>query len=205
MTSTPSNFSNSPAHRPSLQVVPPAKLQPTTPTVDSTPNLPLVMTEAEASASPRERQWPVIGAVIIGLGCLGFIPVDLDKLNNQFLSAGSKILEIVDLQQLTVAVLVKPEDAPLVHIGDKVTFRPQGTVSSYTGTVQSKNDIDSLVQSDGVQHPPMVAVRVSLNHQRDNLLRPGLPGYAHIETKSLWLYQKLQREFVKLVPVGKFF
>lgn len=129
---------------------------------------------------------------------------DLDQLNNQFLAAGSKVLEIVDLQQLTVTVLVKPEDAPLVHVGDKVTFRPQGMgLNSYTGTVQSK-DIDPVVQSDGVQHPPTVAVRVSLN-QGDNLLRPGMPGYAHIEAEPLRLYQKVQREFVKLVPVGKFF
>jgi multidrug resistance efflux pump len=132
------------------------------------------------------------------------VTADLDKLNSQFLPAGSKVLEIVDLKKLTVTVLVKPEDASLVHVGDKVTFRPQGTgLSSYTGTVQSK-DIDPVVQSDGVQHPPTVAVRVSLT-QGDNLLRPGMPGYAHIEAEPLRLYQKVQREFVKLVPIGKFF
>ncbi|HAA31747.1 MAG TPA: hypothetical protein DCE56_33680 [Cyanobacteria bacterium UBA8553] len=65
-------------------------------------------------------------------------------------------------------------------------------------------DIDPVVSSDGVQHPPTVTVRVMLSGQ-DNLLRPGLKGYAHIEGESLPLYQKLQREFVKLVPVGKFF
>lgn len=99
---------------------------------------------------------------------------------------------------------IKTEDAPLVHKGATVTFRPQGTgLLSYTGTVQEPN-IDPVVSSDGVQQPHRVTVRVLLN-QQDNLLRPGLKGYAHIEAESLLLYQKLQREFVKLVSIGKFF
>jgi multidrug resistance efflux pump len=132
------------------------------------------------------------------------ITPDLDKLQNQYLQAGAKVLELIDLNQLTTTVQIKPEDAPLVHKGATVTFRPQSTgLLSYTGKVQETN-IDSVVFSDGVQQPPRVTVRVLLN-QQDNLLRPGLKGYAHIEAESLPLYQKLQQEFVKLVPVGKFF
>lgn len=111
---------------------------------------------------------------------------------------------MIDLNQLTITVQIKPEDAPLVHKGATVTFRPQSTaLLSYTGIVQDSN-LDPVVSSDGVQQPPRVTVRVLLN-QQDDLLRPGLKGYAHIEAESLPLYQKLQREFVKLVPIGKFF
>lgn len=127
---------------------------------------------------------------------------DLDKKQNQYLQAGSPILEIVDLTQLMLIVQIKNEDKSLVYKGQTVTFRPQGRgLLSYTGTVK---DINQTVSSDAAQHPPTITVYVSLN-QSDNSLHPGFPGHAHIEVKSSLLYQKLQREFEKLVPIGKFF
>lgn len=132
------------------------------------------------------------------------VSADLDLLPSQFLPAGSQVLQVVDLHQLTTTVQIRPEDAPLVKPGASVTFRPQGTgLLSYTGTVQAVN-IDPVVSGDGVQQPPSVTVRVGLN-QGDNLLRPGLKGYAHIQAESVHLYQKLHREFVQLVPLGKYF
>lgn len=127
---------------------------------------------------------------------------DLDKKNKQYLPVGSPILEIVDLKQLMLAVQIKPEDIPFIRKGQTVTFRPQGRgLLSYTGTVEK---ISSTVSSDGVQHPPMTTVYVSLNSS-DSSLQPGLPGHAHIEVDSILLYQKLQRDLEKLVPIGKFF
>lgn len=109
----------------------------------------------------------------------------------------------MDLSQLTVSVQIRPVVAPHVKPGVKVTFRPQGTgLLEFTGTVPAV-DIAPVVQSDTAQQPS-VTVRVALN-QRDNLLRPGLQGYAHIEAEQMRLYQKWQQEFVKLVPIGKFF
>lgn len=130
------------------------------------------------------------------------ITQDLDKKNNQYSQLGSPILEIVDLTKPMLVVQIKPEDRQLVRKGQLVTFRPQGRgLLNYTGTVEK---ISPTVSSDGVQHPPMITVYATLN-SADNLMPQGLPGHAHIEVESMLLYQKLQREFEKLVPIGKFF
>jgi multidrug efflux pump subunit AcrA (membrane-fusion protein) len=127
---------------------------------------------------------------------------DLDQQQNQYLQASSKLLEIVDLKQLMVKVQIKPEDLRLVSLGQKVTFRPQGQgLIGYQGKVQK---IDAVMPSDGGQHPSIAIIYVSLSNS-DNSLRPGFPGHAHIEVESSLLYQKLQREFEKLVPINKFF
>jgi multidrug resistance efflux pump len=139
-----------------------------------------------------ELRSPISGTVITQ---------DLDKKNNQYSQLGSPILEIVDLTKPMLTVQVKPEDIQLVHKGQIVTFRPQGRgLLSYTGTVEK---ISPQASSNGVQQPPMITVYVTLN-SADNLMPQGLPGHAHIEVESMLLYQKLQREFEKLVPIGKF-
>ncbi len=129
------------------------------------------------------------------------ITQDLDKKNNQYSQLGSPILEIVDLTKPMLAVQVKPEDIQFVRKGQLVTFRPQGRgLLSYTGTVEK---ISPQASSNGAQQPPMITVYVTLNSS-DNLMPQGLPGHAHIEVESILLYQKLQREFEKLVPIHKF-
>lgn len=130
------------------------------------------------------------------------ITKDLDKKNNQYAQLGSPILEIVDLKKPMLSVQVKTEDIHLVRKGQIVTFRPQGRgLLSYTGTVEK---ISPVASSEGVQHPPMFTVDATIN-SADNLSLQGLPGHAHIEVDSILLYQKLQREFEKLVPIHKFF
>lgn len=130
------------------------------------------------------------------------ITQDLDKKNNQFAALGSPVLEIVDVNKPRLEVKVKPEDIAFVREGQTVRFRPQGRgLLSYTGTVEK---ISPQATSDGIQHPPMFTVYVTLN-QTDNSLLQGLTGDAHIEVDSVLLYQKIQREFERLVPVGKFF
>ncbi|MGB5959284.1 MAG: HlyD family efflux transporter periplasmic adaptor subunit [Coleofasciculaceae cyanobacterium] len=148
-----------------------------------------VQKRAEAS----ELRAPISGTVITQ---------NLDKKNNQYAQLGSPILEIVDLTKPMLSVQVKPEDIHLVRKGQIVTFRPQGRgLLSYTGTVEK---ISPVASSEGSQHPPMFTVDVTLN-STDNLSLQGLPGHAHIEVDSVLLYQKLQREFEKLVPIHKFF
>lgn len=129
------------------------------------------------------------------------VSVDLDKKENLFMSAGSPILEIVDLKKLMLKVQIKSEDRQLVSIGKIVTFRPQGNgFSSYKGAVIK---IDSVVSSEGLQPTNTITVYVSFNQTYNSLL-PGLPGHAHIEVDSMLLYQKIQREFEKSVPIDKF-
>jgi len=141
----------------------------------------------------------------IRAGKAGYIVnLDLDKKQNQYLQAGSPLFDIVNPKQQMVEVRIKPEDVHLVKKGQLVTFRPKGRgLLNYQGTVYS---IEPAASPKEPQQQPTVKVTVSLN-QGQNLeqLQPGFPGDAHIEVESMFLYQKLQREFEKLVPIGKFF
>jgi multidrug resistance efflux pump len=130
---------------------------------------------------------------------------DLDKKQKQFIQAGSLLFEIVNPKQQIVEANVKQEDRLLVKKGQSVTFRPQGMgLLSYKGTVVSIDPVVSPLKD--AQQPRTVKVYVSLNKEENlALLQPGVSGVAHIEVESMFLYQKLQRELEKLIPLEKFF
>ncbi len=129
---------------------------------------------------------------------------DLDQIQNQYVQATTEIVKTLDPKQLLFEVSIKPEDEHLVEKGQLVTFRPRGRgLLSYEGRVQS---IPIVPPSKDTQQPSTVKVYVSINQgQKIEQLQPEFPGDAHIEVESMFLYQKLQREFDKLVPIGKFF
>lgn len=129
---------------------------------------------------------------------------DLYQIHNQYVQATTEIVKTIDLKKLVFEVNIKPEDAHLVKKGQFVKFRPKGRgLLTYEGRVQS---IPIVPPSKDTQQPPTVKVYVSINQgQKIEQLQPEFPGDAHIEVESMLLYQKLQREFDKLVPIGKFF
>ena len=126
----------------------------------------------------------------------------LDQLRAKKLQAGDPVLEVVNLKQLTANVKIRQEDSDLVQKGALVKFRPrEAGIRDYTATVQA---IAPVVQLDESRQKRMLTVRILIDND-DNRLRPGVTGDARIETESIPIYQKLQREFLKLVPIGKFF
>lgn len=158
-----------------------------------------VVTQRQAELQRRQgaRQQLVVQATITGM----VVTEDLDLLTGQKLKEGEKLLEIVNLEQLTASVTIAQEDAALVKPGATVQFRPrEGELREYTATVQS---ITPVVTSDATQQTHSVAVQLVLPNP-DHRLQPGAVGYAHIETASLSIAQRVQRELFKLVQPGRF-
>jgi multidrug resistance efflux pump len=130
------------------------------------------------------------------------ITENLDRFENKHLSAGEPLLEIVNLTQLTASVKFRQEDADLIEPGAKVRFRPREAVlRDYTATVQ---EISPVVETDQSQQQRNLTVKIIIDND-DSRLRPGVVGDARLETEPMPIYQNVQREFLKVVPVGKWF
>lgn len=131
---------------------------------------------------------------------------DLNQMQHQYVQATTEIVKTLDPKQLLLEVNIKSEDVHLVKKGQLVKFRPKGRgLLTYEGTVQSIPFVPPSPSKDA-QQPTKVKVYVSINPgQNLEQLQPEFPGDAHIEVESMFLYQKLQREFEKLIPIGKFF
>ncbi|NES98088.1 MAG: HlyD family efflux transporter periplasmic adaptor subunit, partial [Desertifilum sp. SIO1I2] len=123
----------------------------------------------------------------------------LDKLQSQKLNPGTKILEIVDDQQLTAIVQIDQEDKPLVQLGADVRFFPRDlTLDPYIAKVER---IDPIVRTNETGKP---YVNVYINvENRDRGLKPGETGFAKIVSEPMPIYQKTARELRKLFPRGK--
>lgn len=132
---------------------------------------------------------------------------NLDLLHNQAMQPGQKILDIVELKQLTANVKVSQQDYSLVRLALKnsnlrATFHPRDTVGHvYTATVKPQN-IHSIATAEISQQPSELTVQISIDNH-DNLLRPGMRGTTHINIGQTPLYQRVQREFLRLVPIEK--
>ncbi len=158
-----------------------------------------VVTQRQAELQRRQaaRQQLVVQASITGM----VVTEDLDLLTGQTLKEGEKLLEIVNLEQLTASVTIAQEDAALVKPGATVKFRPrEGELREYSATVQS---ITPVVTSDETHQTHSVAVQLVLQNP-DHRLQPGAVGYAHIQTASLSIAQRVQRELFKLFQPGRF-
>ena len=127
---------------------------------------------------------------------------DLGQLDGRYLPSGAEVMEIADLEQLTAKVQVLQEDASLIQRGDSVSFHARGDdTRPYNAEVKSK-DIAAIVQANETRPRPTLQVNILIDNDEDRL-RPGVQGYAHINTGKMRLYQKLRHEFLKLVPISK--
>ena len=153
--------------------------------------------QSELQRRQAARQQLVVQATTTGT----IVTEDLDLLAGQKLKEGEKLLEIVNLDQLTASVQISQEDAALVRPGATVKFRPRdGELREYSATVQA---IMPVVTSDETRQKHSVAVKLVLQNP-DHRLQPGAVGYAHIDTVSLSIAQRVQREFLKLLQPGRF-
>ena len=127
---------------------------------------------------------------------------DLGQRDGRYLPSGAEIMEIADLEKLTAKVQVLQEDASLIQPGDSVSFHARGDdTRPYQAVVQSK-DIAAIVQTNETKPRPTLLVKILIDNDEDRL-RPGVQGYAHINTGKMPLYKKLRHEFLKLVPISK--
>ncbi|MEB3826243.1 HlyD family efflux transporter periplasmic adaptor subunit [Phormidium sp. CCY1219] len=126
----------------------------------------------------------------------------IDLMNKNTLQVGDIILEIADLGQLTGAIKVPQEEVNLVKKGQSVIFKTSDPYSpKYKAKVQ---DISSRIQAKEAGTNPMLTVTILIDN-RNNILRPGMEGFAHIETGEMRIYQKVQHELNKLFEFDKYF
>lgn len=132
---------------------------------------------------------------------------DLDLLQNQAMPLGKELLEIVDLAQLAADVKVSQQDYSLVRSALEgsnlqATFHPRNTVGHvYKATVEPQN-IHSIATAEMSQEPSELTVKILIDNHEQRL-RPGMRGTTHINIGKTPLYQRVQREFLRLVPVEK--
>lgn len=125
------------------------------------------------------------------------ISSDLDLLVGQEIRPESALLRIANLNQLTANVEVREEDLDYVEKGAIVTFRPrQAKLDTYDARVE---DVLYNVQPDNTQQRRVATVRVVIDNS-DGRLRPGSSGYARISSEWTPLYERVERELLKLVP-----
>lgn len=132
----------------------------------------------------------------------GFIITpDFHKLLGRKMPAGEPILEIADLSNLVAIIEVPQTDSDIVKNGAKVTFRPlEPGLPSYTTKLEK---MELVMQPDPSQQKQLLKVRALINNSEKRLI-PGAKVYASIESEKMPLYQKVQRELMKLFKFRKY-
>lgn len=132
------------------------------------------------------------------------IDPELDLLENQKLPEGKPILTIADPSHPTAIAELTQEDYHLVKPGMRVIFRPQDAkMSEYKVIVEA---LPPTVSFDREQQKRTVKVKLKFENEATAAqLMLGTRGNAHIQVEEMRVYQKLQREFLKVIPVHKFF
>jgi len=132
---------------------------------------------------------------------------DLDLLQNQAMPLGKELFEIVDLTQLAADVKVSQQDYSLVRSALEksnlqATFHPRNTVGHVYDAIVELQNIHSIATAEMNQEPSELTVKILIDN-REHRLRPGMRGTTHINIGKTPLYQRVQREFLRLVPVEK--
>ena len=148
--------------------------------------------QTEVKRQEEKRKQLVLTASTTGT----VITEDLDRLTNRFQPAGEKLLEIVDLSNLTVIAQIRQEDEKFIQKGDTVKFYKQGEIQPHTTKVEY---ISSASHQEENQVKPVWIVRLSIKNNGDNLMKPGMTGYVSIETQPMTLFEKLKHEVLKVV------
>ncbi len=129
------------------------------------------------------------------------ITPDFHKLLGRTMPAGEPILEIADLSSLVAIIEVPQTDSDIVQNGAKVTFRPlEPGLPSYTTRLEK---MELVMQPDPSQQKQLLKVRALINNSEQRLI-PGAKVYASIESEKMPLYQKVQRELMKLFKFRKY-
>ncbi|MEP0884501.1 HlyD family secretion protein [Trichocoleus sp. ST-U3] len=148
--------------------------------------------QTEVKRQEEKRKQLILTASTTGT----VITEDLDRLTNRFQPAGEKLLEIVDLSNLTVIAQIRQEDEKFIQKGDTVKFYKQGEIQPHTTKVEY---ISSASQQEENQVKPVWIVRLSIKNNGENLMKPGMTGYVSIETQPMTLFEKLKHEVLKVV------
>lgn len=160
---------------------------------------PLLKTLKEELERRQEKQQKhqVLKAKTSGL----VISQDFHRLLGKKMPAGEPVLEIADLSQLVAIIEVPQADSDIVKTAAKVTFHPlEPGLASYTTRLEK---MELVMQPDPSQQKQLLRVRAVINNSQGRLI-PGAKVYAQIESEKMPLYQKMQREIMKLFNFRKY-
>ncbi len=156
--------------------------------------------EVQAQHLQRQADGLKLRATVAGVVMTG----DLDLLEGQQLPEGKEILTLAQTTQPTLRVELPQSEARRVRSGMAVTFRPQdGGLEGYEGKVLAVPPVTTPPNEAQPQQKAMVGVNVRLEEGQPLTL--GTKGYAHVQLGQTCLYQKIGREVLKLIPLGRFF
>jgi multidrug resistance efflux pump len=122
---------------------------------------------------------------------------DLDTLEGKEVLANAQIMQIFRTDKLIAKVKVDLRDSELVKKGAAVQFRPdQAKDRTYEGSIEHRDE--SISKSDDISQPRSATFRISVNNT-DLKLKPNATGYAKIYSKDMFLFQRIQLEFARLI------
>jgi len=125
---------------------------------------------------------------------------EIDQLQGRYLAAGEPILAVMNPEKLTVDMWVRQEDRDLIAPGMTAEFRPQsGRWERYPAVVET---IAAQTEFHETEQKPMLRVQLRLQ-AASQPLQLNSTGTARIVAEPMPIYQKVKREFLKVVPLQK--
>ncbi|MFB2935933.1 HlyD family efflux transporter periplasmic adaptor subunit [Aerosakkonemataceae cyanobacterium BLCC-F154] len=165
---------------------------------------PMIETLRKELQQLRERQQnnQVLTAPISGV----IVSQNLHEKVGKKLAENQEVLEVANLSKLVALIEVSQADSDLVK---EITETQEAKVilqplePGLPGLVTKIEKIEPVLQSDVSGQKQLLRVRAIVDNQQQ-LFQPNAKVYAQIEVKSIPLYQRVQRELMKLFQVRKY-
>lgn len=97
----------------------------------------------------------------------------------EFITAGSVVATVSDLNSLWIKVYIPTDDLPRLHLGQKVAINVSGSSQTFNGRVQhiatQGEFTPKTIQTEKERTNVVFAVKIALD-KADNILKPGMPA-----------------------------
>lgn len=139
----------------------------------------------EAAKTEVERSravWEASLAILEDLNLvapLSGIVVSRNYEPGEFVTAGSVVATVSDLDSLWIKVYIPTDDLPQIHLEQKVAINVSGSSRTFNGRVQhiatQGEFTPKTIQTEKERTNVVFAVKIALD-QADNILKPGMPA-----------------------------
>jgi HlyD family secretion protein len=139
----------------------------------------------EAAKTEVERSravWEASLAVLEDLNLvapLSGIVVSRNYEPGEFVTAGSVVATVSDLDSLWIKVYIPTDDLPQIHLEQKLAINVSGSSRTFNGRVQhiatQGEFTPKTIQTEKERTNVVFAVKIALD-QADNILKPGMPA-----------------------------
>lgn len=141
------------------------------------------MIEAAQTEVERSRAvWEASQAVLEDLNLIAPLNGTVVSLNyepGEFVTAGSAVVTVSDLDSLWIKVYIPTDDLPQIQLEQKVAINVSGSSQTFNGRVQhiatQGEFTPKTIQTEKERTNVVFAVKIALD-QADNILKPGMPA-----------------------------